>query len=154
MAVTIKFTGGPEIIAALNALPAEMITPTVERAMIKSLQPTVDAMKSRAPVRSGKYKASFRAGKKLSKRQAAQVRDPSNTDITVYAGAGKPTAHLLEHGTAERKRRNGARTGRGPKIPHIEQGWETTKDDVLSNMRMAMTDQLEKAAKKLAKAPK
>lgn len=164
MKVSVKVEGLKELDEALKDLPQATGKNVMRRAAEKALAPVIAAAKTFVPVDHGDLKRSLKVSRKLSKRQAALMRQEYRTEgkaaVSVFAGpSALPHAHLIEFGTKPRYQKStGKFVGQVAAQPFMRPAWDAKQNDVLAIFTKEMWTEIEKAAKrqakKLAKAAK
>lgn len=141
-AVTVTVHGLSETKDALRSLfPDRTARAIMTRILIKHAKPMAEEMRRRAPVRTGKLKASITAGKQLSPRQKRLHRPASHDDVEMFVGAGpRKYAHLPEFGTAN-----------FPASPFVRPAFDDGASAMLDNLRNDLWYEIEKTAQRAAR---
>lgn len=144
--------GADTLAANLRALPRSLATATLRRALLKAAEPmraeAARLLPSDAPWR-GEY---IVAGYRLTKRQAANARKSSRTEVFVYVGVKpKRHLHLIEFGTGPRYTRSGGFRGRMPPNPYMRPAFDSTAELVLEDFGEMLGREIIKTAERLAK---
>lgn len=132
----IRFSGGPELLAALRQLPAAIGKSATAKALKSAVQPMVEDMQSRAPKDSGEGAESIHAA----------TIDAPGKGLTVAVGPDRDHFYMAfpEWGTATQ-----------PARPWMRPSWDSHRKAILEGLGGEWWAQLAKAAKALAaKAPK
>ena len=148
MAAKVTITGLKELEAALSQLPKATGKNVLRRVLRSRAQPIADAASGMAPDDPGTggndLRSSISVGTKLSKRQASLHKKMFRDDrasVEMFVGAGPlPQATQQEFGNVIH----------GPQ-PFMRPAWEGGKDAVLEGIKDDLADEIDKAAKRLAK---
>jgi HK97 gp10 family phage protein len=152
---TIKLHGARELKAALEALPKRVGKAVLRRALQKAAAPLEADVKQRASAiskRLGTDRISIST--KLSRRQRRGRKKVGQNGAELFVGAHSSRrghAHLIEFGTGPRYQKSGKYTGVMPAMPYFRPAWEANKGQMLSILQKALWQEIEKAAKRLAK---
>lgn len=125
------FSGGPELLAALNQLPAAIGKTVVTNAMKDVVKPMIGDMQASAPKLTGKAAATI----------TSQVRQVEGQGATVAVGPTRSGFYLqfAEWGTSKQ-----------PARPFMRPAWDSHRSEILSGLGAAIWARLAAAAKKLA----
>lgn len=149
MAVTMKFSGGPELDRALGALADEYGKASgkavIRRVLDKALQPMAETARQLAPddpaTASGDLKASITVGGKLTARQAKLARkDQNKALVTRYVGTADVAAVAQEFGTVNH----------GPQ-PFLRPALQQHKQEAIDIVAKEMGPEIVKTAARLGK---
>jgi HK97 gp10 family phage protein len=157
MKTSVRLEGARELDKALEELPKATGRNVMRRAATKALQPVIDTARPLVPQDEGSLKESLKVTTRLSKRQAAlmrqQYRAEGKAAVNVFAGpAALPHAHLVEFGTKPRyHKKSGKFVGQMKPRPFMRPAWDSKKDDVLASFQKIMWGEIEKAAQRLAR---
>lgn len=126
-----RFSGGPELLAAFAQLPAAIGRTAVQNAMKDVVKPMVEDMQSAAPKLTGAAAATI----------TSQVRQVEGQGATVAVGPTRSGFYLqfAEWGTSKQ-----------PARPFMRPAWDSHQHDILRGLGAAMWARLAAAAKKLA----
>lgn len=136
---TYRIDGLKELDEALRELPKATGKNVLKRALTTAAAPVEAEAKRLVPVKSGKLRDSISIGPRLSKRQRGLNTPGSPVEIFVGASA-LPHAHLQEFGTVKMRPR-----------PFLRPAWDANKMKVLESIKGDLWQEIEKAAKRLAK---
>jgi HK97 gp10 family phage protein len=141
-----------ELEEALAQLPKSMSKTVMRNACKKAAIPIRDEAVATVPMGPrGNLAKSIKVSTKLKKSQQRwQNRDRSR--VEVYVGSDAPHAHLVEWGTQERfqKKRSNKSVGDMPSNPWFTRAFDATKGKALEIMLREISNELVKAAKRLA----
>ncbi len=149
MAVTMKFSGGPELDRALGALADEYGTASgkavIRRVLDKALQPMAETARQLAPddpaTGSNDLKASITVGGKLTARQAKLARkDQNKALVTRYMGTADPAGVQQEFGNVVH----------GPQ-PFMRPALQQHKQEAIDIVAKEMGPEIVKTAARLGK---
>lgn len=143
----VKFEGGRALDQALGELKKATAQRAVREALIEAGTPIQAQAQEQARARpasspkkffkkggarklrrTGTLKALFQIGTRLTRGQAALVRQAGKDFVEVYVGSRDPAALLEEFGTKD-----------SPPNPVLRRSWEAHKDDALETIRAALT---------------
>ena len=146
MKTTLKTTGFKELDRALAQIEKTTTAKAVmRRALKKAAQPMADKGKSGAPKAHGDLAASVSIGTKLSKRQRKLHRKMFRNDkaaVEMFVGAGPlSSAHNQEFGNEHH----------GPQ-PFMRPAWDAEAQPTLERLKTEMWSEINKQAKRAAKA--
>ena len=138
-----KFEGGRELEAALEALPlAVSATAVIRRALQKAGEPILSTARALAPKHTGRLKISVGMGTRLTSRQRG-LFPAKKGDVNVYVGVTAKAnryAHLVEFGTRLARAR-----------PFMRPAWDAHKVGALDSIRDSMWVEIKKAWVRYAK---
>ena len=145
---TVKITGLRELENALRELPKATGKNVLRRVLRKRAEPMADAARSSAPddpaTGAGDLRSSIAVSTKLSKRQASLHRKMFRDDkaaVEMFVGAGPvPQATQHEFGNINH----------GPQ-PFMRPAWDSGKDQILDGIKDDLAEEIDKAAKRLAR---
>lgn len=135
----IRVEGLKELNEALQEFSKATERNIVRRALLKAGEPIMHAAASRAPRLRGSLQASVTEGTKLSRRQKALNRQVSGVEVFVGPGA-LVQAITQEFGTVNH-----------PPQPFMRPAWDENSRRALDVFKLAMTVEIDKAAKRAAK---
>lgn len=150
MTPTWKLEGAKDLEAGLMELEGAVAKRVVSTALQSSLEPVASSARAKVAVWSGKLQASIGVGVRLTKRQR-QLRRPI-APVEAYVGPGIANkggrravahAHLVEFGTVHM----------APQ-PYMRPAWQGSIQAVWRLLVSAMSDSLERAARRAAKKAK
>jgi HK97 gp10 family phage protein len=126
-----KFTGGPELVAALRQLPASVGKAVVTKAMKDVVEPMVVDMQAAAPKLTGRGAESIHSA----------VVSVEGFGATVAVGPDRAHFYLAfsEWGTAKM-----------PARPFMRPAWDSHQREILEGFGTAMWEKLAAAARRLA----
>lgn len=144
----VRVEGLSELDRALGELPKATGKAVLRRVLRKAAEPIAAAMRARAPSDPTDdlpdIIPSIGVGTKLSGRQAKMHRKMFRSDkasVEMFAGVGKiPHSHLQEWGTSHHAAQ-----------PFARPAWDATKAGALDIIVSDLGDEIDKAAKRLAK---
>lgn len=136
--------GARELEKSLMELPKAVAKGVLRQAAQKAMRPVLDAAlryaRSRVRVRTGRFANSFIINTKLTERQQRNARRYGGLgNVNVYVGSTDPKAHLIEFGTHDT-----------PAHPVMRPAWEENKEEVFKLFCKNITQNLVKAARRLA----
>lgn len=155
---TVKLEGFRELDRALGELPKATARNVLRRVLTKAAEPTLQAMKAKAPVADGPYyrwnkskgKHLVQPGRtanspgisiKLNPANRRDERDKAKSFGEVHVGSTRGSAaHFQEYGTANH-----------PPRPYLRPAWEATKQGALKILERELGNEIEKAATRLAR---
>lgn len=139
------------LLDTLNALPEQMGKNAMQRAGARALEPFLAVVKDIAPADdpsetpdrpANAYRNSFIISTKLNERQSKLKRRQSKTYTEVYAGTNDPVGTWLEFGFMHRR---GDSLSWVPPQPHVSVAWNVTAGEVLGEVVIALSDELDSA---------
>lgn len=147
-----KLHGAKELERALRELPKRTGKRAMRKAMERAAEPLKRDMAQNAERAFPELAQAAAASTKLSRRQKRGAKKPGKAEVTYYVGF-KPgrLAHLFEFGSGPRYQKNGRYTGQMPALPFARPAWEANKRQVLADFGFYLWQEVEKAAKRLAK---
>ncbi|MCB1476649.1 MAG: HK97 gp10 family phage protein [Rhodobiaceae bacterium] len=143
MKTTMKLEGFRELDKALGELPKATGKNVLRKVGRKALEPMRADAEAKAPELTGHLKASVKIGTKLTSRQARQHRRMFKNDkasVELFMGPNDPAAIPQEFGWEN-----------GKAQPFMRPAWDAGKNDLLDNIKRELGDEIDKAAKRLAK---
>lgn len=127
--------GLEELEENMNKLTKAQNKAAMKKALRAAAKPVVSPAKGPAPVLTGRLKKSLKVGDKLNSRQAALHRAKMRDgDVDMFIGAGAMHSHFQEFGTVNH----------APQ-PFMRQAWEGAKGKVLSELKRALWENIQKA---------
>jgi HK97 gp10 family phage protein len=147
-AFSFELDGLKELDQMLQDLPKAMSKTVLRNALKKAGAPIRDEAAANAPHGpTGNLAKSIVVSTKLKKSQRRRMKQ--RDAVEVFVGATAPHAYLVEFGSAERQRKNGASTGVMPSNPFFTRAWDATKATALKILVAEIRVELLKAAKRL-----
>lgn len=146
MSFTIGFSGGKELMEALEELKPSLRKPVMRRSAQKALVPFLDAVKGMAPVaevEGGALRDSYVIGgpSKLTGREKGRARNEmGKVDAVAYAGTSNPAGKLQEFGTRYQLAQ-----------PHARPAWVATREKVLKSFADEMWEDIARTAARAAR---
>lgn len=137
---TVHIEGLRELQTALHELPKATAKNVMRRVLLERAKPIADSASSRARVRSGALKTSFKAGTKLSRRQKSENGSLGDT-VEVYIGPSPLVQAITEEFGTDKVTAN----------PMLRPAWHSGKDKVLEGIKEDMWKEIKKAADRLAR---
>ena len=135
----IAIEGLAELDDALTELPKATARNVLLRTLMAEGQRIADAGAINAPKRTHRLEESYTVGTKLSRRQKAMLKKES--DVEVYVGPGPFKRSVqTEFGNAHQAAQ-----------PHLRPAWDSNVNAVLDGIKKTLTDEIEKARKRLAR---
>ena len=136
-----KVEGLRDLDAALSELPKITTAKAVVRRVLKKAAEPLRALAEQtAPRLTGALKISIVIGTKLTRRQARMARKEPKSLTEMFIGTSNPAAVPQEFGTQDQKAQ-----------PFMRPAWQSTKDQVLTNIGTELGPEIEKTAARLAK---
>jgi hypothetical protein len=139
MKTTFRVEGLKELNDALAELPKATSRNVLLRTLKGEGQPIADAGEANAPRLSGKLADSYTVGTKLSRRQKKQHRKESAVEVFI-GPTPHPKSIQTEFGNAHQTPH-----------PHLRPAWDANWRGVLDGIKNRMTEEIEKARKRLAR---
>lgn len=137
---TVHIEGLKELQTALQQLPRATAKNVMRRVLLERAKPIAESASSRARVRTGTLKTSFKAGTKLSRRQKKSVGSIGDT-VEVYIGPAPLVQAITEEFGTDKVAAN----------PMLRPAWHAGKDKVLLGLREDLWKEIKKAAERLAR---
>lgn len=137
--VSVRVEGLKELDEALREFSKATERNIIRRALFRAGQPIMDSAASRAPRLRGKLQASIGQGTKLTRRQKGSHRAESGIEVFVGAGA-LVQAITQEFGTINHSPQ-----------PFMRPAWDENKNRSMNIFKEAMTEEIDKAAKRAAR---
>ena len=148
-----ELTGVKEMMRMFDKLPTVSMQKGVIRAALKKAG---EPIKAEAIARVGasnlkgdKLGSTITISTSLKKSQRKGRRD--STRVFMYVGSWAPHAHLIEFGTAQRKKASGSSTGFVSATPFMRPAWDGNKSKALDIFKSEMWLSIVKAARRLRK---
>lgn len=135
---TVKTEGFKELGEGLQELSRATNKNVVRRSLVEALGVFGDRARSLAPVKFGDLQEGIEEGTKLTRRQKRLAGPPVSGYQEAYSGTSDPTGIFQEFGTSRHS----------PK-PFMRPAWESTKFQVLENLKEALTANIGKAVEKM-----
>lgn len=147
-----------DLIEAYKRLPEKLSKKYLRRAMRTAVSGFEPALRGNTPYRTGSLMRSIRTTLKLNKKSGGVAAEigfsrgslKKKRGQFVVSGSGHH-AIIVERGTKDRRRRNGAFCGRMPGRFMLQDTLAAKKSEILSSLSGQLASCLEKAAKELAK---
>jgi HK97 gp10 family phage protein len=135
MGMTVKVTGGRELVARFGRLSDVASTKALERAVLAGAQPILNEAKRRTPYITGTLRRSLHA----------EITSSSRHRVDAAVGTDVAYARRIELGFAGRDSRG--RVFHQPPQPYLRPAFDTKRDAAIEAMTGAMRDQLRKASR-------
>lgn len=143
--MTVTLEGFRELERALNELPKNTGRNVLRRVGKGALEPMAEKARGMAPVDEGNLRDAIMVSEKRTKRVVRENRFDRNTGVEIamgpISGAGVLNyATFVEFGTSDTRAR-----------PFMRPAWHGGKDEALEYVKANLGNEINKAAKRLAK---
>lgn len=135
MAVTVKVTGGRELVARFGRLSDAVSSTLLERAVLAGARPIVNEAVRLAPYITGTLKRSIQP----------KITSSSRSRVTASVGTDVPYGRRIEFGFAGRDRLG--RVYNQPPRPYLRPAFDTKRGDAVDAIRGALRDQLHRVVR-------
>jgi hypothetical protein len=153
--VTLKLEGAKELEAALRELPKRIGKNVIKRALTKAAEPMLrQAQQNAARTKPALGEKGVNLSTVLSRRQKRGIKARDGNTVYLFLGANSARwgiAHLIEFGTSMRAHKSGKSTGRMAAQPWLRDAWAAYKQQTLDNFGKYLWQEIDKAAKSLAR---
>lgn len=155
--ISMEIKGGDDLGRALIALGSDKSVRAVLKRSLnnRATKAMVADARANAPKDTGRTAKKIDASTTLSRRQRRQrgaTKDKSSNSAELFVGAGpRGPAILDEFGTTVRHHKSGKNVGSSPARPFMRPAWEKFKDAILKEFATQLGQEIEKAAKRIAR---
>lgn len=146
MRTTVSLTGFRELERALAALPKATGKNVLRRVSKGALEPMANVASSRAPERTGKLAFSIGVSEKRTRRVKKESRFDTRTGIAMAMGPMSGFGAVLNYASFDE-----FGTVDTPAFGFMRSAWDTEATPALQYVKTNLWDEIEKAARRVAK---